>query len=554
MLHAILLMNFLNRMIQGFSRWVGKGLVLLSLLTSASAQQEWDIYLLGGQSNAEGRALNSGLPRSLRDLQSDVMFFNGVGGSWGDLGPGTGGNSATGGDSSQFGPELSLGRTLADDHPTRNIAIVKYGAGGTNLHTQWDPDDAGADNEYDRFLRTVNNAITALPAGDTYTLKGMLWMQGENDAPATGGNSVSANSVAYEANLTNFISRVREDLGESELTFVIGQIGHLKDVPNSSANWTIVQNAQARTAALDDHAQMVVNTDLPLKDLVHYNAAGQETLGENFAKALQGRIDQLQINNGSFEIAAFGNNDDGDQADNLDSTLISGWSESGVSGSAAKQDETGTMNLDSGVYSNAATLDIDGSNVLSIVGDIALEQSLSAVAVIGKTYTLTAAIGDRDVGLYQDFAGARVELLSDGQVLADSGEILSGDVVDGAFTDISFSYTVESDDNFGVLGIRLVSLNENAGSSSVDFDNVRITSVSELKITKFNQVSGNSIEVTWTSVPWETYAIDISWDLVNWSEFVPEIEGAISPVVTTSYLMSLPPPEVPRLFYRVRVK
>lgn len=470
-------MNYLINRIRCVSKVVITGLILMCLAASAQAQQEWDIYLLGGQSNAEGRALNSLLPSSLQAAQSDVMLYTsnvtGVGtdnvsisgGSWENLAPGTGG--LYGADSSRFGPEITMGRMLADANPTRNIAIVKYGAGGTNLHTQWNPDDTGADNEYDRFLTTLNNAISAVPAGDTYSIKGMAWMQGESDAPAV--NSVSPNALAYEANLINLIATVRAEVGVSDLPFVIGQLGHLRNVPRATNSWTTLQSGQARAAALDDNALMVVNSDLPLRDAVHYDAAGQQALGENLARAFLGQIDQLQVNNASFETANFGA-PDSDTNDNLDSTLISGWIETN---SANQTDQTGTTDVDSTVYSSTSGINVDGNNVLSIVGNVSVEQSLSAMVVEGTTYSLTVAIGDRDAGANQTFAGARIELLSNGLTIADSGDILTADVVNGDFTDISFDYTATAAD-VGVLGIRLVSLS-GGSNSAVDFDNVRIS-------------------------------------------------------------------------------
>ena len=516
--------------------------------------EEWDIYLLGGQSNAEGRALNSNLPVSLQGSQSDVMFFNGVGGSWGLLRPGTGGNSATGGNSNQFGPEVTLGRTLADDQPTRNIAIVKYGAGGTNLHTQWNPDDTGADNQYDNFVTTVNNAIAALPPSVTFTIKGMLWMQGESDAPATGGNGINVNSLAYEANLINFVASVRDEFATPEMPFIIGQLGHLRDVPISNTNWVIVQNAQARVAALDPNVAMVINSDLPLRDLIHYNAAGQQTLGQNFAKALQGQVEQLQINGGSFETADFNNNDDGNQVDNFDSTLITGWMETGTTNATARADDTGIFTLDGTFYSNFANLGVDGSNALALSDNVSLEQSLSAVIEEGVTYSLSVAVGDRDLGPLQNFAGARIELLSDGEVIADSGDIVSPDVVDGSFTDISFSYTATASDAGGIVGIRLLSLNGSPGTSSVDFDNLRIAADFDFRITNLSFASDDSIELTWTSVPGRSYAIETSENLTDWFEIQSQIGAANSPASTTTQTIPIPGASVDRMFFRVRTE
>lgn len=523
-------------------------------VTQIEESQEWDIYLLGGQSNAEGRALNSSLPPSLQVLQPDVRLFYDIDGTWSSLAPGTGGLSTSNNNATLFGPEITLGRTLADDNPTRNIAIVKYAVGNTNLHTQWDPDDTGVDNLYDNFVTTVNNAIAAIPPGDTFSIKGMLWMQGENDAPATVNNNANANALAYEANLTNFISSVREEFDVPEMPFVIGQLGHLKDVPIANTSWAIVQSAQARVAALDPNVSMVINADLPLRDLVHYNAAGQQTLGINFARALQGQVDQLQIAGASFETAEFNNNDDGNQTDNFDSTLITGWMESGTINVSARSDDTGIFTLDGTFYSNFANLNVDGSNALALAGNVSVEQSLSAVVEEGITYRLSVAVGDRDRGSLQDFAGARIELLSDGQVIADSGNLSSADVENGAFTEISFDYIARASDVGGVLGIRLVSLNENPGTSSVDFDNLRITAIPDFRITNFQLLIDNAVEITWTSIPEQSYTIETSEDLDTWTESMSQIDAAASPATTTTLMIDAPSSEADKIFYRVLIE
>ncbi len=71
------------------------------------------IYLLGGQSNADGRASTAELPTSptnLQQPQADVDFFYKVQGGTATLTTLRPGLSETSG----FGPEITLGRSLAD--------------------------------------------------------------------------------------------------------------------------------------------------------------------------------------------------------------------------------------------------------------------------------------------------------------------------------------------------------------------------------------------------------------------------------------------------------
>ena len=212
------------------------------------------------------------------------------------------------------------------------------------------------------------------------------------------------------------------------------------------------------------------------------------------------------------------------------------------------------VRLDDSVYSNFANLEVDGSNALTLAGDVSVEQSISALLEEGTTYRLTVAIGDRDVGVLQDFAGARIELLADGVAIADSGDLLSADVVDGSFMDVSFTYTATASDAGGVLGVRLVSLNQNPGSSMVDFDNVRIAVVAAVELISIRRASESALELTWTSVPGRTYAIDAGTDLAGWSEVESQISAASTPATSTTHVIDLPVPELPEMFYRVRIE
>ena len=414
---------------------------------------EWDIYLVAGQSNAAGwNTSASGLPVSLR-TQTDIRFFNGPDGSWGNLVTGSGNRSTS------FGPEMTLGRTLADENPNRNIAIVKYAVGGANLNVQWNPISAEP-NLYDEFVTTINNAIAAIPAGDSHAFKGMIWMQGETDAAFTDM------TAAYETNLTNLISQVRQDVGVADLPFSIGQLGA---VPGRDGMGTI-QSVQAEVAARDSNVSLVITSALALQsDNLHFTNAAQQELGIQFAAGLQGELNEIQIANPSFEST---NQTEG----GVNSRNVSGWEQSNIS-------RTGNFNPDTSFYSDANSLDsnggevgaMDATNVLFFASnddDEFVTQTLSSVAEVGTTYELTVAVGDRDLSSRPQFAGYLVQLLSDGQVLA--AVTSSQSLGDGTFTDVILTYTVTSVDPLGPLGIRLGTNGADSGHAT-DFDNIRLT-------------------------------------------------------------------------------
>lgn len=107
-----------------------------------------DVYLIGGQSNANGRGDSAELPPALANPQNDVGFYfhttqnvTNLGhlqeDQWISLAPGAGHGTGAPVSDREFGLEVTFGRTLADTNPNRNISIIKYSEGGTNLHDEW---------------------------------------------------------------------------------------------------------------------------------------------------------------------------------------------------------------------------------------------------------------------------------------------------------------------------------------------------------------------------------------------------------------------------------
>jgi beta-glucanase (GH16 family) len=293
-------------------------------------------WILSGQSNAEGYGITenpvvtlepnstlAGIGRSdLNKPHNNVRFYQGTNeyatvtnsagmtmaprnrwhvmtpyeGTTYDWGTGIGNESGR-----RFGPELSFGyamqQWLGDE-----IAIIKYArasasigstAEGPNggVYNDYDPSDSRL-NQYDKLVNTISNAVASLPAGDTLLLRGVLWMQGEGDANATLAG-------AYQTNLTEFIAALRTSIAN------IAAVSSGKLVPESTwgnlkifigtiatqgANGDTVRAAQSAVAAADPNVCLVNGTTgLSLMTIddwwgsgIHYDTAGQVTLGERF--------------------------------------------------------------------------------------------------------------------------------------------------------------------------------------------------------------------------------------------------------------------------------
>lgn len=221
------------------------------------------VFLLGGQSNMFGRGATSGLPTELQSPQSDVLFYEG--GTLRDLQPGSG---------SDFGPEITFGRQLADTFTAESFGLIKYARGGTSLSDDWDP-DTGSD--YTTFTNTVTDGLAAITAqGHDYEIAGMLWTQGERDA------KLGRTSAQYEADLAGFVADVRTRYG-NDLPFLLSRLSS-GQTDITTAQLTEIRSAQENFTISDPKSWMIDTDGMGIQsDELHFNADGQISLGESFA-------------------------------------------------------------------------------------------------------------------------------------------------------------------------------------------------------------------------------------------------------------------------------
>lgn len=261
-------------------------------MACAAHAGHYHVYLLGGQSNANGRGDASQLTAPLASPQTDVRFYwhrtqatTNVGwlleDQWIDLAPGSGHGTTSPVYPKEFGSELSFGRAMADANPSARIAIIKYSQGGTNLYSQW----SASGEMYSTFVVTVSAALAALTAaGDTYELGGMIWHQGEADT--------GSQADGYEGNLTSLVNRVRNDLFAGQLApFVIGSLSNSQygsQITTSGTGPYKVRQAQGIVAANMQRVGFVNTYGYTTRpgEAIHFDHLGQIALGQGFASEM----------------------------------------------------------------------------------------------------------------------------------------------------------------------------------------------------------------------------------------------------------------------------
>ena len=307
------------------------------------------VVLLGGQSNADGRAAGSGLPVNLQSPRTNVPFYfytygtaanaDGTLGALTTLRPGCTQMPAGG-----FGPEVKLGYDLSrslEQSPGTQLAIIKYAKGGSSLAVDWKPNGNATTNSdgvhYQAFQRVVRDGMAKLRStysNSTVQLAGMVWVQGETDID--GG---TATATPYGTNLATFISDVRQTFCAT-LPFCFSRISSQQTVystPTSTSypNYLLVRSGQAQVAATVTNAYLI-DADSPNftmnSDHLHFDAGGQQAMGAAFAaqlaKILNFRILEASLVPGGFRLAWTGIS--GKRYKLLNTTNLMNWSTQSV--------------------------------------------------------------------------------------------------------------------------------------------------------------------------------------------------------------------------------
>lgn len=236
------------------------------VVVTPPAKDQFDIYLLMGQSNMQGRdtrtlASQKDNPHILA-LNADnqwVIARDPMFPPAGRIKPGR-------------GPGIPFALAMLKADPNVTIGLVPCAVGGTPLR-RWVKGG-------DLYENAVKQAKLAARFG---VIKGVLWHQGESDT------TTQENADTYEARLTQMFQDLRQDLGQPALPIVVGQLGDFlaltpKQYPYLDTVRAAIQHiptvlsyvGYADSAGLGDRG-----------DKLHFSAEAQETFGARYAKAMQ---------------------------------------------------------------------------------------------------------------------------------------------------------------------------------------------------------------------------------------------------------------------------
>ncbi|MCP4566484.1 MAG: hypothetical protein GY841_02755 [FCB group bacterium] len=252
----------------------GLNICALDLSTQLPAYPAYPakVFLLAGQSNMVGSGTTADLESPYDQALGRVKMWNGS--AWISYDPN---------DSAVFGPEVGIAHALTNEYPAEDIYLIKHAIGSTGLmqdlagNATWNIAHIATNTSpsfpiYD-FVQKTDAAIAAIPV--EYTIDGMFWMQGEEDAER------ADDSAAYYANLTALIANMRSTTNHS--TWSIGTSPFIVGLTNvelsGRAYETVVRAAQIQVCIDFPEASWWVNTDDMEDTGVHYSTAGYLALG-----------------------------------------------------------------------------------------------------------------------------------------------------------------------------------------------------------------------------------------------------------------------------------
>lgn len=268
--------------------------------TSSEEAKKVDVIFLAGQSNMEGHTHISELQKKLTPTQfqyyssemtTRIKFYcdNGKNKSNGFtkvyLGQGF--------NASRYGPEIGIAETLEKANLKREVILIKFCLGETNIYSDWKSFSSSTSNSgsklFNEFLDFGDTAIAELEdMGLEVNLRGLCWMQGESDATQ---DRMTEKYEEYEKNLFDDIYQYFEDKVEDEFHIFDAYISDC----STWKNYAAINQAKENNAAKNPNHHIIDTLSEGLEydseptsgvDYFHYDSLSMIKLGQLFGEQI----------------------------------------------------------------------------------------------------------------------------------------------------------------------------------------------------------------------------------------------------------------------------
>lgn len=264
-----------------------------------------DVIILSGQSNAEGHTWNNELTKKV-DKDLAKTYINGFSNVNIRFNCNNGLNYCQdfqtiklgyGLSTNQFGPEVGMAEYLngVNEFLNNPIYIIKYAVGGTSLYSDWRSPSSTTNNIqtgrlYTNLVNYIDESLDLIKSKNLNpTVKAICWMQGESD-------STSIGSSVYEELENNFINDIRNHIEKKQNDIIQFVSAGISDCPNWSQYYKFINQAKKNNVLKDSSNRYYFDTvDAKLEymneptsnpDINHYDSLSMIELGKLFSKTL----------------------------------------------------------------------------------------------------------------------------------------------------------------------------------------------------------------------------------------------------------------------------
>ena len=253
---------------------INGGLQAKETVNVPSSREDFHLFLLMGQSNMSGGVgLAAGDTKPVPQVLKMRYAKEGEEPKWAagahPLHPRRPNKKA------RFGPGLSFAEAYLADKPGVTVGLIPMAWGGRSI--------AQLSKGSEIYGDAIRHTEAAMQVG---TLKGVLWHQGESDTVE------QTRTDAYENRLHRLIEDVREDLGNPQLPFIVGNLaefygtGQDHKAPDRVARITKIKEILRRLPKKVPHTGFVESTGCSpaARAKVHFDRKSCVLLGKRYAK------------------------------------------------------------------------------------------------------------------------------------------------------------------------------------------------------------------------------------------------------------------------------
>lgn len=177
-----------------------------------------------------------------------------------------------------FGPEVGLAEYLSKIYPEEDFYIIKCAAGGSSLHSDWNPLSSPGGRMYDELLIFTENEIRLLEKdGGHVEIISFCWMQGEADTayPSEYGD-------LFESLIDKFESKFSDNMPENGMAVIQAGISRYWQ------GYAQINAVKEKYASDYENGYYFSTYDLTYdqdnSDYAHYDAASMVILGNRFGE------------------------------------------------------------------------------------------------------------------------------------------------------------------------------------------------------------------------------------------------------------------------------